>query len=230
MLPWLDEDDDATPFPALNSALEEPNGLLAAGGSLSPQRLLNAYSHGVFPWFEDDQPILWWSPDPRLVLKPEQFHLSRSLKKLINKGAYSCTIDKAFGEVILACSRPRDDQQGTWITQSMIDAYQGLFELGHAHSVEVWSGDELIGGLYGISIGQVFFGESMFSRLDNASKVGFAFLCQQLSQWNYQLIDCQVQSAHLDSFGAATIPRDVFAQQLGLYCSHSASAKAWLTA
>ena len=228
MLPWFEPNDDATPFPALNTALEEPNGLLAAGGSLSPQRLLNAYSHGVFPWFEDDQPILWWSPDPRLVLKPKQFHLSRSLKKFINKGTYTCTTDKAFSEVILACSAPRDGQQGTWITHSMIDAYQTLFDLGHAHSIEVWSNDKLVGGLYGISIGQVFFGESMFSHLDNASKVGFSFLCKQLSNWGYELIDCQVQSDHLNSFGAATISRELFAQQLGLYCSKSASAKAWL--
>lgn len=228
MLPWLDAKDDTDPFPALSSALDEPNGLLAAGGSLSPQRLLNAYCCGIFPWFEEDQPVLWWSPDPRLVLKPEELHVSRSLKKLINKNAYHCTVDTAFSDVILACSASREDQHSTWITESMITAYEKLFTLGHAHSVEVWADEKLIGGLYGVSIGQVFFGESMFSRLDNASKVGFAFLCQQLSDWGYQLIDCQVHSDHLESLGASTISRDEFAEQLKLYCSQKPSSNAWL--
>ncbi|ATI03192.1 MULTISPECIES: leucyl/phenylalanyl-tRNA--protein transferase [Cycloclasticus] len=228
MLHWLDIENDAEPFPSLDYALEEPNGLLAAGGTLSPQRLLNAYRCGIFPWFEEDQPILWWSPDPRLVLKPNDLHISRSLKKCINKNLYSCTVDKAFNEVIVACSTSRKEQQGTWITDSMIDAYQTLFTLGHAHSVEVWADEKLVGGLYGVSIGQVFFGESMFSRLDNASKVGFAFLCKQLSQWEFQLIDCQVHSDHLERLGASTIPRKEFAEQLAVYCLKKPSTNAWL--
>ena len=229
MLPWLDADDDTEPFPSLDSALDEPNGLLAAGGTLNPERLLNAYRCGIFPWFEEEQPILWWSPNPRLVLKPNELHVSRSLKKLINKNTYSCTIDTVFSDVILACSGSRDGQHGTWITDSMISAYETLFKLGHAHSVEVWMDKKLIGGLYGISIGQVFFGESMFSRLDNASKVGFTFLCQHLSNWGYQLVDCQVHSNHLESLGASTISRHDFAEQLKLYCSTKASPNAWQT-
>ncbi|MEE4291234.1 MAG: leucyl/phenylalanyl-tRNA--protein transferase [Cycloclasticus sp.] len=228
MLTWLDPDDDTEPFPALNSALKEPDGLLAAGGSLSPQRLLSAYRCGIFPWFENGQPILWWSPNPRMVLKPKDVHISRSLKKVINNNQYSCTFDKAFSDVILACSATREGQNGTWITASMIHAYETLFTLGHAHSIEVWSADKLVGGLYGIAIGQVFFGESMFSLQSNASKVGFAYLCRQLNEWNYQLIDCQVHSKHLQSLGATTISRGDFAQQLDLYCLQNTSKKAWV--
>lgn len=228
MLPWLDPDDDTEPFPALNSALKEPDGLLAAGGSLSPQRLLSAYRYGIFPWFEDEQPILWWSPNPRMVLKPKDVHISRSLKKVINNKLYSCTFDKAFSDVILACSAARKGQDGTWITASMINAYETLFTLGHAHSIEVWSADKLVGGLYGIAIGQVFFGESMFSLQSNASKVGFTYLCRQLNEWNYQLIDCQVHSEHLETLGATTISRDNFAQQLDLYCLQNTSKRAWV--
>jgi len=228
MLPWLDPNDDSAPFPTLDSALKDPDGLLAAGGSLSPQRLLNAYRYGIFPWFEEDQPILWWSPNPRMVLKPKEVHLSRSLKKVIKSKQFNCTFDKAFNDVILACSAARKGQEGTWITPSMMYAYETLFKLGHAHSIEVWSADKLVGGLYGIAIGQVFFGESMFSLQSNASKVGFAYLCQQLVQWSYQLIDCQVHSEHLETLGAATISRDDFVRQLELYCSQATHENAWL--
>jgi leucyl/phenylalanyl-tRNA--protein transferase len=227
MLPWLDPNDDATPFPQLESALDEPNGLLAAGGSLRPERLLNAYRRGIFPWFDDDQPILWWSPDPRMVLKPNGIRVSRSLRKTIKKDVFHCTVDTRFSDVITACSKPRDEQDGTWITASMIQAYETLFQQGHAHSVEVWSDDTLVGGLYGIAIGQVFFGESMFSRKSDASKVGFAFLSKQLSAWNYQLIDCQVQSEHLESLGASLVNRDTFAQQLDEFCQLLPSKDAW---
>ncbi|PCI21480.1 MAG: leucyl/phenylalanyl-tRNA--protein transferase [Piscirickettsiaceae bacterium] len=229
MVPWLDVDNDLDPFPSLHCALEEPNGLLAAGGSLRPERLLNAYQQGIFPWFEDDQPILWWSPNPRMVLKPNEIHISRSLKKTINKDIYTCTIDNAFNDVILACSETRHQQHGTWITASMIDAYNALFKLGHAHSIEVWSDDLLVGGLYGISIGQVFFGESMFSRQSDTSKVAFAYLCQQLEQWNYQLIDCQVASPHLVSLGASTMSRIEFSQKLNTLCSKHCATMAWQT-
>lgn len=227
MLPWLDPDDDLVPFPPIDTALEDPNGLVAAGGSLSPTRLLNAYQQGIFPWFEDDQPILWWSPDPRMIIKPAEIYISTSLRKLINKRRYHCTLDTAFNNVISACSAPREDQQGTWITSSMISAYQNLHQQGHAHSVEVWLGDELVGGLYGIAIGQVFFGESMFTRQNNASKVGFAFLCQQLDNWGYQLIDCQVESSHLIRLGCYTVPRDSFAQQLETLCVAPPKKAAW---
>ena len=227
MLTWLDPNDASTPFPALSSALTEPNGLLAAGGSLSPEWLLKAYRLGIFPWFEDDQPILWWSPDPRLTLKPTQVHISRSLRKLINKNTYHCTVDKAFGHIIRACSQPRLTPDETWITDSMIAAYETLFKLGHAHSIDVWQEDELVGGLYGVSIGQVFFGESMFSHRDNASKVAFVFLCQQLQSWGGQLIDCQVHSSHLASLGASSISRADFSKQLSRLCSQPLTADAW---
>lgn len=227
MLPWLDPDDDADPFPALNLALKDPDGLLAAGGSLRPERLLNAYRSGIFPWFDDDQPILWWSPDPRLTLKPAELHLSRSLKKFSKKAPYQYTFDTAFDTVIRACSAPREQQDGSWITESMIEAYQQLFELGHAHSVEVWHQGELVGGLYGIAIGQVFFGESMFSRRDNASKLGFAFLCQHLAQWGCQIIDCQVHSDHLESLGASLTSRKHFIEQLEQHCPQPLSSQAW---
>lgn len=227
MLPWLDPDDDTTPFPELSSALDDPNGLLAAGGSLRPARLLNAYRQGIFPWFDDDQPILWWSPDPRMVLKPSDIRVSRSLKKAIKKGIFHCTVDTRFSEVIDACSHPRDEEDGTWITASMIEAYETLFKQGHAHSIEVWSEETLVGGLYGVALGHVFFGESMFSRKSDASKVAFAFLAEQLSIWGYQLIDCQVQSAHLESLGASLISRDVFAKQLDEFCPQAASDDAW---
>ena len=227
MLPWLDPDDDSDPFPAIELALKDPDGLLAAGGSLRPERLLNAYRSGIFPWFENDQPILWWSPDPRLVINPSELHISRSLNKFIKKQHYHCTIDTAFKRVISECSAPREQQDGSWITNSMIDAYQALFRLGHAHSVEVWLDDELIGGLYGVCIGQVFFGESMFSRKSNASKVGFAFICRQLSAWGCQIVDCQVHSDHLESLGAATISRDSFISRLEQYCPLPLSNNAW---
>ncbi|ORU92902.1 MAG: leucyl/phenylalanyl-tRNA--protein transferase [Cycloclasticus sp. symbiont of Bathymodiolus heckerae] len=227
MIPWLNPDDDADPFPNVGTALEDPNGLLAAGGSLQPERLLSAYRQGIFPWFEDGQPILWWSPNPRMALKPNELYLSRSLKKVIRRETYRCTINRAFDRVIAACSQPREDQDGTWITSSMAQAYQALHKLGHAHSIEVWLDEQLVGGLYGISIGQVFFGESMFSLQSNASKVGFAFLCEQLTHWDYQLIDCQVESEHLNSLGAATIERQSFIEKLNLLCGNSPSSEAW---
>ncbi len=227
MLTWLDPNDATAHFPALSSALTEPNGLLAAGGSLSPEWLLKAYRLGIFPWFEDDQPILWWSPDPRLTLKPCQVHISRSLRKFINKNNYHCTVDNAFSHVIRACSQPRLTHDETWITDSMVVAYETLFKLGHAHSIEVWQEDELVGGLYGVSIGQVFFGESMFSRHTNASKVAFVFLCQQLESWGGQLIDCQVHSDHLASLGASSISRADFSKQLNQLCSQPLTANAW---
>ncbi len=204
---WL---DDSLTFPPVNSALEEPDGLLAAGGDLSPDRILLAYQNGIFPWYSDDQPILWWSPNPRTVIKPCDLHISRSMQKILNKNLFRVTYDQDFESVIHACAAPRDADSGTWITDEMIDAYCELHHLGHAHSVEVWEGESLVGGLYGIAIGEVFFGESMFSHQSNASKVGFITLINQLQQWGFTLIDCQVASDHLFTLGATEMPRALF--------------------
>jgi leucyl/phenylalanyl-tRNA--protein transferase len=197
-------------FPPIEHALEDPNGLLAAGGDLTPKRLIDAYSKGIFPWFEQDQPILWWSPSPRAVLFPEKLHISRSLRKTLRKKIYHVTLDTAFTQVITACSQPRSYSDGTWITEDMIAAYIRLHELGYAHSVEAWRDGELVGGLYGIALGKLFFGESMFSRATDASKVAFVHLAKQLQIWNYKLIDCQVENPHLNSLGASLMPRHDF--------------------
>lgn len=214
-------------FPPAELALTEPDGLLAVGGDLRYDRILNAYRHGIFPWFSDDQPILWWSPNPRCILIPDQLYLSRSMKKLLRKGVFEVTIDGMFAEVLRQCAAPRKDQEGTWITDDMFHAYCELHNKGHAHSVECWYNGELVGGLYGLAIGQVFFGESMFSRHSNASKVAFATLVQHLTQWGYQLIDCQVETDHLLSLGAINIPREQFLQQLKQHCPTPPSSTAW---
>jgi leucyl/phenylalanyl-tRNA---protein transferase len=211
-IPWLDSSETALPDSDL--ALSEPNGLLAAGGELSPERLIEAYSNGIFPWFEEGQPILWWSPDPRMVLFPEELHISKSLAKTLNQSPYEVTMDRAFSQVIACCAQPRGDSPGTWITDEMQAAYSELFSLGHAHSVEVWHGAKLVGGLYGVAIGQVFFGESMFSFERNTSKIALANLVKQLRRWNYKLIDCQVSSKHLQSLGAREISRAQFRLKL----------------
>jgi leucyl/phenylalanyl-tRNA--protein transferase len=195
--------------------LAEEGGLLAVGGDLCEKRLLLAYSMGIFPWYSSDDPILWWSPDPRLVLLPDDIKISRSLVQTINKGTFKVTMDTAFESVIKACATVhRKDDGDTWITGDMIDAYIGLHKSGYAHSVESWYNGELVGGLYGISLGSAFFGESMFTKKSNASKVAFAFLVQQLSQWGFTLIDCQITTAHLKSFGAIEISRKEFLEQL----------------
>ena len=212
MLTWLQR--DSLTFPPLNKALREPNGLLAAGGDLRPERLVQAYRHGCFPWFQDGQPILWWSPDPRTVLLPDELHISRSLAKVLRQGRYQVTFDHAFAEVIRACAAPRSYAAETWITSPMQNAYLELHKRGVAHSVEVWCGGELTGGLYGLAMGQLFFGESMFSRGDNASKVGFVSLVQHLKDWGFVLIDCQMQTDHLLSLGAQTISRAEFSRYL----------------
>ncbi len=215
---WLEPDSDPAQFPDPAYALEEPNGLLAVGGDLSPARLLNAYRQGIFPWYSDGQPILWWSPNPRAVLYPDQLRISRSLHKRLNKHPFLVTLDTAFAAVIEGCSEPRSATDGTWITDEMKQAYLELHRIGFAHSVECWEGDELVGGLYGVSMGKVFFGESMFSRRNDASKIGFAHLVEQLKQWGFGLIDCQIHSAHLTSLGAEDIPRDEFLELLDIWC------------
>ncbi len=213
---WLPP--DTTEFPPVSHALKEPNGLLAAGGDLSSQRLLSAYRQGIFPWFDNDQPILWWSPDPRCVLFPDALYVSRSLRKTMRKLQYNVTFDRAFSDVMLACSAPREYESGTWITQSMLDAYLALHQQGHAHSVELWIDNELVGGLYGIAMGRLFFGESMFSKVSNASKIAFVHFVEQLREWGYHLIDCQVESEHLSSLGATTISRSEFVRLLTREC------------
>jgi leucyl/phenylalanyl-tRNA--protein transferase len=184
------------------------------GGDLSPARLVNAYRHGIFPWYSDDQPILWWSPAPRCVLYPHAVHVSRRLRRHYNQGRFSLTADKAFARVITACAGPRRDHDGTWITDEMLAAYIRLHELGIAHSVEVWIDDELAGGIYGLALGQVFFGESMFSKHQDASKIALVALCRQLQQWNFSLLDCQISNPHLLSMGAEDISRVEFDQYL----------------
>jgi leucyl/phenylalanyl-tRNA---protein transferase len=222
MLTWLQR--DSLDFPPLNKALREPNGLLAAGGDLRPERLIQAYRHGCFPWFQDGQPILWWSPDPRTVLLPDNLHVSRSLAKVMRQGRYRVTFDQAFAEVIRACAAPRSYAAETWITSPMQDAYLELHQRGIAHSVEVWRDDLLVGGLYGLAMGQLFFGESMFSRADNASKVGFVTLVEHLKDWGFVLIDCQMPTEHLLSLGAQTISRTEFAGYLNAHLDQSCQA------
>ena len=224
-LPWLSSPQAS--FPDISLALADPNGLLAAGGGLSPNRLLEAYSRGIFPWFEEGQPVLWWSPDPRMVLFPEDLRVSKSLRKTLNKSLYTVTLDEAFAEVIDCCAQPRGDSPGTWITDEMQTAYTQLFEAGHAHSVEVWREGDLVGGLYGVALGQLFFGESMFSFESNASKIGLVKLVKQLQEWNYKLIDCQVSSEHLESLGAIEISREQFRLQLHELLPFPGKAAPW---
>ena len=196
MIPWL-EPSSRPYFPQTSTALEEPAGLLAAGGGLSVEWLLLAYQHGIFPWFNQGEPILWWSPAPRCVIFPPTVHVSRRLRRRFNQGRYTVTSDQAFAQVINACAQPRYEDDGTWITAEMEMAYIRLHELGIAHSVEVWADDDLIGGIYGLALGQVFFGESMFSHRQDASKVALVALCRQLQQWSFTLLDCQVSNPHL---------------------------------
>lgn len=213
LIPWL---EDLT-FPPVEEAMDDPNGLLAAGGDLSPERLLRAYRQGIFPWFDDDQPILWWSPDPRAVLFPSNIHISRSLAKRLRRGDFHFSFDRCFEDVVAACAAPRQYSQGTWITDDMAEAYAALHDRGMAHSLEVWQGDELVGGLYGVSLGKLFFGESMFSRVTDASKAAFVALAKQCEAWNFALIDCQIANPHLSSMGATDISRREFVDYLNKY-------------
>lgn len=211
MIPWLDAD---TPFPPVDEALTHPNGLLAAGGDLSPGRLLAAYTQGIFPWFNEDEPILWWSPDPRMVLFPDELRVTRSLRKVLRNRAYEVRFDTAYQEVMRGCAAPRPGQAGTWITPTMIEAYTRLHHLGYAHSVETWVNGELAGGLYGVAIGGMFYGESMFTRVRDASKIALVHLVWQLRRWGFGLIDCQMKTAHLASLGAREIPRADFVRRV----------------
>ncbi|MDJ0700558.1 MAG: leucyl/phenylalanyl-tRNA--protein transferase [Woeseiaceae bacterium] len=224
---WLNPGDPPDAFPDIRNALEEPNGLLAAGGDLSPERLLVAYRRGIFPWYDEGQPILWWSPDPRCVLRPERFHTSRSLRKAMRRSTYSLRSNAAFADVIAACAEPRPGQAGTWIIAEMIDAYTRLHDMGWAHSLEAWDGDRLVGGIYGLAIGKAFFGESMFSRETNASKFAMAGLCRLLAGNGFEVLDCQVPSLHLGSLGANLIPRERFASILERACTPATAFENW---
>jgi leucyl/phenylalanyl-tRNA--protein transferase len=224
MIPWLDKD---APFPPLRRALREPNGLLAAGGDLSPERLLEGYRRGIFPWFSEGDPILWWSPDPRMVLFPAELKISRSLGKTLRNRSYQVRFDSAFNEVIASCAAPREGVSGTWISDAMIEAYLELHRLGHAHSVETWIGDELAGGLYGVAIGGVFFGESMYSRGRDASKIALAALVARVKAEGFGLIDCQMHTRHLETLGAREIPRARFSRLLEELIHYPRSPGMW---
>jgi leucyl/phenylalanyl-tRNA--protein transferase len=224
VIPWLSR---AAPFPPVHKALAEPNGLLAAGADLSTERLLLAYSHGIFPWYSEGQPILWWSPDPRMVLFVDELKVSRSLRKAARRGAFELRTDSAFLDVVRACAEPRPGQDGTWIGPEMIDAYARLHRLGHAHSVESWHDGRLVGGLYGVLIGRVFFGESMFARVTDASKVALLRLAAILRRLEVPLIDCQQETEHLATLGARPIPRREFAQRLARLVAGGAPPARW---
>ncbi|MEM8984288.1 MAG: leucyl/phenylalanyl-tRNA--protein transferase [Pseudomonadota bacterium] len=217
-LAWLARNAPIDSFPAPHMALHEPDGLLAAGGDLSTDRLLHAYQHGIFPWFEEGQPVLWWTPNPRCVLRCADFHRSRSLLRTLRRQPWRVSFDQAFAEVIDGCAEARSGRRRTWITASMRAAYQALQQRGFGRSVEVWDGDELIGGIYGVAIGRMYFGESMFSRRADASKVALLALCQQMAAHDMPLLDCQVRSAHLTSLGATMLAREEFLQMIAGLC------------
>jgi leucyl/phenylalanyl-tRNA--protein transferase len=211
MIPFLGPSD---PFPPVEQALDEPDGLLAAGADLSPRRLITAYCQGIFPWFNDGDPILWWSPDPRIVLAPRDFHVSHSLKKRLKQRRFTVTADKAFAAVLDECAAPRPDDGGTWLSAPMKAAYQALHARGQAHSIEVWMDGALAGGIYGVGIGRMFFGESMFSRRTDASKIALFALSVQLDRWGFPWIDCQLETDHLLSLGAVAVPRRQFVAEV----------------
>ena len=213
MIPWLDEAHRPA-FPPTSRATRRPNGLLAAGGALTPDWLLAAYRRGIFPWFSDGEPILWWSPDPRMVVFPDQVRITRSLRKTLRNSAYEVRLDHDFAAVIKACAEPREPGGGTWITPAIQAAYLRMHELGYAHCVETWIDGELAGGLYGIAIGRAFYGESMFSRRTDASKIAFAHLTRFLLQHDFRVLDCQMTTQHLSSLGGREIPREAFARML----------------
>lgn len=218
MIPWLTKDTKDALFPPVTQALREPNGLLAAGGELTTTYLLKAYRHGIFPWFSQGEPVLWWSPDPRMVLFPEEFKISKSFVKTLRNHTFDVRSDTAFEQVMRACAAPRAEQQGTWIDEQVIAAYCELHRLGYAHSVETWLNDKLVGGLYGVAIGRMFYGESMFSSAPDASKIALAHLARHLLKSHTgtprPMIDCQMYTPHLASLGAKLIPRDLFITRL----------------
>ncbi len=223
-LTWLEAGDG---FPPVEAALKEPNGLLAAGGGLSPARLLEAYRHGIFPWYSGDEPILWWSPDPRMVLYCAEVKVSRSLAKSVRNKGYELRIDTAFREVLAGCAGPRQGEGGTWLGEDMRKAYAALHRAGHAHSFETWRQGELVGGLYGVALGRMFFGESMFSRATDASKVALVGLVEALRRRDFPLIDCQVRTPLLASLGAREIPRRAFLREIAALVHYDEAPGRW---
>jgi leucyl/phenylalanyl-tRNA--protein transferase len=224
VIPWLEPEQ---PFPPVHRALREPNGLLAAGGDLSVKRLVAAYRQGIFPWYGEGQPVLWWSPDPRMVLYPREITVSRSLRKRLRKRDFELRVDTCFVRVIHACAEPRAGQGGTWITDDMLEAYASLHAAGMAHSVETWIDGDLTGGLYGVALGGVFFGESMFSRATDASKIALVHLARQLERWNFGIVDCQMATTHLASLGAREIPRKDFVRALSELVNYPTRTGQW---
>jgi leucyl/phenylalanyl-tRNA--protein transferase len=224
MVPFLGPTD---PMPPCERALRRPNGLLAAGGGLSVPRLLDAYRRGVFPWFDEGDPVLWWCPNPRLVLPTGGVHVSRTLGRRLRRGGHTVTTDTAFGDVMRACAAPRDDDARTWISAEMVQAYEALHACGAAHSVEVWMDGALAGGLYGVAVGRAFFGESMFSRRSDGSKIAIVYLAAQLARWGVPFVDCQVRTGHLVSMGAVDLPRREFLRRLAPLVAHPALPSPW---
>jgi len=224
VIPWLNTDQ---PFPSVQQALRQPNGLLAAGADLSLPRLISAYRQGIFPWYSEGQPVLWWSPDPRMVLEPAEIIVSRSLRKRLRKRDFEVRVDTCFLQVMRACAQPRPGQPGTWITDDMLDAYGRLHAAGYAHSAETWMDGTLSGGLYGVALGGVFFGESMFTLATDASKIALAHLARQLERWNFGMVDCQMATAHLASLGAREIPRKEFMRRLAELVNYPARIGRW---
>lgn len=227
MVYWLSPDDPPGAFPPIGANLEDPNGLIAAGGDLSTPRLLAAYRRGIFPWYEEGQPVLWWSPDPRCVIYPQKVHVSRRLARTIRTTTFALTANRAFPAVIDACANPRRYTDATWITSAMRRAYIGLHTQGYAHSVEAWQGETLVGGIYGVVLGRIFFGESMFSRERDASKIILVRLAKALGQAGFYCIDCQLPSPHLVSMGAELISRDQFLAALPEYCAEQPKVTDW---
>ncbi len=227
-IPWLDPSDPQALFPDINNALSDPEGLLAAGGDLNETRLLNAYRHGIFPWYEYGQPILWWSPNPRGVLFTKNFKISTSLRKTLRKHNWTVTFDGDFKKTVMACAAPRSYARGTWITNEMSDAYCRLHEIGHAHSIELWDSQErIIGGIYGVLIGKMFYGESMFSFQTNASKVALAYLAMHMHHWGMPLLDCQLPSKHLASLGAEEISKEEYIKHMTPLCMSANTEFNW---
>lgn len=224
-LPWLRH--ESLEFPPVDQALAEPNGLLAVGGDLTEERLCAAYRRGIFPWYEEGQPILWWSPNPRCILHLDNLHISRSLRKLLRSEVFEIRADTVFEQVLIECAAPRAYTDQTWISPDMHRAYTHLHRRGIAHSIEVWQNGQLQGGLYGIALGRVFFGESMFSKAANASKIALVYLIGQLREWNYALVDCQVDNPHLQSLGAELIERSTFVDLLDRYSADGGQSSRW---
>ncbi len=227
MIFQLQGTEPTMPFPSPELATRKPDGLLAVGGDLSKDRLLQAYSQGIFPWYSQGQPILWWCPDPRAVIYPENIHISRSLYKQIKKGGLSLKIDRNFPMVISSCAAPRQNQEGTWLLPEMRLAYQNMFNNDYAHSIELWQKNKLVGGLYGICIGSVFFGESMFSGIPNASKIIMVYLMDLLKKYNFAFMDCQIFNPHLGKMGAIEIPRARFLSELSIALRKKPSPDVW---